>query len=323
MSDTSSQDLLRLLNLPFIIISGTEDGSCGIDFLRTALGELLIGGRPVPVEELIEYAIEQGLLLIDSDNRIHPTEDGQAFLRLNPKEYWELQPEQIDWLRPFLPRRGSIGRRLSSLIAQFAVVGTDPTLILSEEAHRGLNSELQGDFTALRILGLVTPNGANWILRLGHGFVLSEADLLESLEAQREFGRAAEEVALELERKRLRRLGQEVLAGLVRRISTVKANAGYDIESFSGASANEPYNRFIEVKAIGVNQKHFYMSRNELEIAAKLGDCFEIHAFVGFRPLSGAAGNAPIIIKDPAVALRDESRFRLSPESYRVTILSP
>ncbi len=55
----------------------------------------------------------------------------------------------------------------------------------------------------------------------------------------------------------------------MRRISTLDAGAGFDIESFDGTSDDVSPNRFIEVKATTGDEIRFYWSSNEMNVAKR------------------------------------------------------
>jgi hypothetical protein len=86
-----------------------------------------------------------------------------------------------------------------------------------------------------------------------------------------ELGLLAELLVLSDEEKRLSTFPE--LCKRIRHISKFVVNAGYDIDSFDGTytSNGEPVKRFIEVKAVSLDNVRFFWSANELQKAEKFG----------------------------------------------------
>ena len=89
-------------------------------------------------------------------------------------------------------------------------------------------------------------------------------------------------------------LGHAVEAHCVRRISNVRVNAGYDIESFDGPSPPVAYDRFIEVKGAKSDKLRFFWSDNEIKVAKKLGKRYWIYFQGSVDVKNGVARDEPI-----------------------------
>lgn len=103
---------------------------------------------------------------------------------------------------------------------------------------------------------------------------MTEEELFNILERNKQLGKKAEEIALEFERKRLTLAGCRNLASRVELISQSDVSAGYDIKSFKDDSS-ETYDAFIEVKCFNYN--HFYISENELKTAEMLKGSYYLY----------------------------------------------
>lgn len=103
---------------------------------------------------------------------------------------------------------------------------------------------------------------------------MTEKELMEILKKNSILGAKAEQIAFYYEKKRLKRIGKKDLADKVKLIAKENIKAGYDIESFESINSHI-YDRFIEVKYF--NNKHFYLSQNELKVAEILNNRYYIY----------------------------------------------
>jgi hypothetical protein len=122
------------------------------------------------------------------------------------------------------------------------------------------------------------------------------AQLEAKLAAQAEHGLEAELWVLAYEQ---RRLAAHPLLDQVRRVSEENVAAGYDIASFSGETVLH-HDLHIEVKSFG-NVKRFFWTRNEIDIAATIGESYALY-LVDRRRLA-EADYLPEIIPGPYTAL--------------------
>lgn len=90
----------------------------------------------------------------------------------------------------------------------------------------------------------------------------------------RKLGRSGEELVLQLERERLKKLDRPDLARKIRWVSEEDGDgAGYDILSFDHGGKE----RFLEVKTtVGPNTTPFYITRNELSFSEDRSDAFRL-----------------------------------------------
>src|SRR5262249_40770270 len=130
-------------------------------------------------------------------------------------------------------------------------------------------------------LGLLAPTEAGLVVNgefaktvaafLEEGKGWTEEQFQSYFQEKQEIGDIAEDLTVTFDRHRLREPGHTVEAACVRRISRLRVNAGYDVESYDAASADVNYDRFIEVKGGRAIKLRFFWSENEMQIARKLG----------------------------------------------------
>ena len=121
---------------------------------------------------------------------------------------------------------------------------------------------------------------------------ISEDDLYDNLEKQKEQGQEGEEFVLAYERDRI---CNQDLKCKIERISILDVSAGFDIVSFNDDNS-KTFDRFIEVKTY-VGKPHFYWSKNEIEKARLMGDAYFIY-LVDFQKI-GHHGYMPQCISNP------------------------
>jgi hypothetical protein len=153
----------------------------------------------------------------------------------------------------------------------------------------------------------VTGWDCRWLSRRGRRIDFAERDA-----ANRRLGRLGEELAVALERHRLRLAGREDLAQKVELVAqTVGDGLGYDVLSYDDLDESE---RFIEVKTTGLG-KHFpfYVTGTEVRCSEDVGERFQLFRVFDFA-------------RKPRVYVLTGSlseRCRLEPTLYRATIRAP
>jgi len=137
--------------------------------------------------------------------------------------------------------------------------------------------------------------------------LMQKFDPVRGDQLNRALGRAGEEFAVGLERRRLADAGRRDLAIRIRWTADEDGDgAGYDISSFDV----EGRDRFIEVKTTnGSACTPFFLTRNELSAAAEFSENWMIYRVHQF------ANRPRIFMMTPPL----DARARLSPETWRVT----
>jgi hypothetical protein len=144
----------------------------------------------------------------------------------------------------------------------------NPTALHPEKAVQGW-TEPQGLFVGTPPPLLpIAPRRAD-VERLVRKFDPVERDF-----RNRKLGRDGEEMVFNFERQRLRQLDRPDLARKVKWISEELGDgAGYDILSFDGKGKE----RLLEVKTtVGADVTPFYITKNELSVAAERPDAFRL-----------------------------------------------
>jgi hypothetical protein len=150
----------------------------------------------------------------------------------------------------------------------------------------------------------------------GDGEAIKKARLTpEQLELIRrrceENGKLGEQFVLDYERKRLRKLDREDLAGRVEWTSRLSVGEGYDIRSFE----KDGTDRLIEVKTTESTGRTFVITSQEWATAARLGSRYWIYRVTGIR------GTPKLIFLQDPVKLEIEERLKRSADRWKVTIV--
>jgi hypothetical protein len=284
------------------------------------------GGFP-DHQDVLDTAMEIGFLVRRSNNSLFVSDLGEQFLSLNPERYYELQTAQLPFLFALLISEGPLHGDSTELASLFQEDPVSGSLFLRAEQLKSFPTTLAGCLAVFRQLEVVRSQDDVWVvaptylraigtLRSASG--IGEDRLRLILEEKARFGRAAELLAVEWERARLRAAGAHAQATLVRRISEWNVSAGYDIDSFDDASGYAP-DRFIEVKASSSKGLRFFWTRNEYLTARRLGSAYFIYYIAAFQPRLGLTNFSPRIIKDPAATLPTLPTIALEAQLYLVT----
>lgn len=142
---------------------------------------------------------------------------------------------------------------------------------------------------------------------------ITQKELLNKLEKQRDDGEKAELFVLGYENKRLNRL-----QNTAKRISEIDVSAGYDILSYENELSTQ-FDRFIEVKSYW-GKPHFYWSENERNTAILYGDRYYLYLVDMQELLNNQQSYHPFIIKNPSKTIENTS-WLIEPVSFRITAL--
>jgi hypothetical protein len=297
--------------------------------LLEAFRGAVFGGRFADLESTLDLATKSGLVVALDGQRFALGVAGRRLLSLNPVRYYETRDEQRRLLFHVLVQAGPLTRTAAILFSRLKRgAGDPPELVIDGHLLASLPREGTKCFGVLRFLGvfsggpetwLVTPSWLDVVGAMRKRGTTTEAELSAMLAEQKALGRAAEELTVQYERRRLRRSGAVTEGDLVRRISEVDVGAGYDVESFRGKSKDFIPNRHIEVKASSGQAVRFFWTRNEYETSKRLGDSYWIYFVGAFRPSAGLAGFRPKRFRNPASLFEGMPQIKVEPAVFLVS----
>ncbi len=329
--DLPETTMLNFFNKVLISLSElTPDGdSCPTDSLINQCKSVVFGGERGEYDSVLNYCKYAGLVQIKGKNVTISTL-GQKFLNANKERYFEINEaqkqlvtERIIFLGPWSNHARELFNSfsLNQLTEAYELSMGDSSLSKNQSAsihffkHLGILQE--GKFVIQ-----VEKKYSELVYQLtADGKVMSEQQLEKILMENRKLGARAENVVVEFEKKRLRKLGKPMQAELVKRISTINVAAGYDIESFDGTTDDIFPNRFIEVKATTGDLLHFYWSINEMNVAKKKKNRYWIYMMTNFKE-DNPYDTVPILIQNPEYSIPKRSYLTMEAHKFLVKEIS-
>jgi hypothetical protein len=208
---------------------------------------------------------------------------------LKPSRHFRVESDSLDdfrrsFLRFLFSANASVSNELAKFLLNFhnhdSEISFRPTPLEKIAFSDARNLLFELEFIILSTDGrdyLVNPT--HWSL-----FSISSTSKVLSYKAFKKAQLQREQIGLKAE---LAVINYEIvrLTGLLTKESEIEHTslrnvmAGYDIRSFEGTldSKNERVERLIEVKAVSINDYNFYWSRNEIEVARKLGEKYYLY----------------------------------------------
>ena len=312
------------LNRVLIAISEvTEpDGTAEYSNVIRQCESIVIEGR-LPNHKLsIDFALTLELMQ-KKGQRIMLTDIGKFFLSSNSEKYYELSTDQKRWLIRMCYLHGPLKSQTRILIKLFSPNYEEKTFRLTI-TNKNLTKHQEILIEHLVQLNLlirsdeqleVNPEYVDTIAAfISEGKGWTEESLLEHLKERKEIGDIAEQLVLEFERNRLKKLRCKVESISIRYIGKLRVDAGYDIDSFNGKTPNLNYDRFIEVKGAKNSKLKFFWSDNEIKIARKLGEKYWIYFQGGINTKTKTAKDTPLLFQNPIETILKKREFAKTPQ---------
>lgn len=286
----------------------------------------VIEGRMPDHQLSIQFAAAVGFL-VEKAGRVTMTEAGLAFLALNEGASYDLHEEQRRLLLRTCFLQGTLRASTRRLLKGFSPsfkAGTfrwsaiDSAPLEAEEwlvEHLRQLGLIKRDSDALEVEERYVKTVAAF-LEEGAGWTEEQAE--EYFREKIEIGALAEELVIKHESDRLRGSGHAVEARCVRRISLVRVNAGYDVESFDGAAHDMNYDRFIEVKGSRGADLRFIWTENEMNVAKKMRDRYWIYFQGGIDIRNRAAKNRLLLFRDPVESMLKNAKIKTTAQGIVV-----
>lgn len=319
-------ELNRVLSVAHALSGAGAARKIPIDSVVRMCKDSVLGGQMPDHALTVQFAMHIGLLEGQGEE-VGLSGEGLDFLSLNSSNFFELTDEQRHVLRRKQYLGGAFAAPCREVFAAFAWSDDPPRLTWSELDDATLASS-PWLLEHLCQLGLLTRTETGFESTEEAGQViaafieepkgLTEEKLRQMLLEKEAVGDIGEELALSYERARLMAAGRVVEAHCVRRISRLRVNAGYDVESFNDAAPSGIYDRFVEVKAARGKELRFFWTENEMKVAEALGQRYWIYFFGGVDAASRATAFEPLTFQDPLQSILKSSDITKSPQGYLV-----
>lgn len=303
----------RINELNRLLIAMTSLGVAGpgsfvsLESVLRECAETVQGGTLPNHDLTVEFGVMTQLVFVQ-EGGIAMTDSGAEFLQLNPEGFYDLTLEQRQVLTRNHYFDGSLKSTCRDALIGFNISPEQDCLIWSELDDKALQCPtwLLDHLCQLEVLermenGFRTTNemSAAAFSFLDEPKGLTEEKLRAMLAERIALGDIGEELVIKFERQRLADLGAVVESHCVRRIGNVRVDAGYDVDSYDGASSSKVFDRHIEVKAAKSKDLHFFWSENEMRVAEKLGDRYWIYFLGGVNTTRRSASQQPLMFQNP------------------------
>ncbi len=325
--DLPDSGMLNFFNKVIIALSDlTPDGDpCTIESLIEQCGNVAFGGHRAEYSSVIEHCQHCGLLQL-KNKHVRLSTLGQKFLDANRERYFEITEAQKQLIIERILFRGAWHSHARELFLSFSFNQAKSRYELST-VDNILTRANQTTIHFLKSLGVVQEVEFLILVEVKYSelvYVLTadsktitEQQLEKIWVENRKLGAQGENAVVLFEQQRLKRLGKDAQASLVRRISTSNAAAGYDIESFDGTSDDIFPNRFIEVKTSHGSEIRFYWSQNEMAVAKKKRASYWIYMMTEFRE-DKPHECIPIMIQDPEQNIKKNNYLTIEAHSFLI-----
>lgn len=320
------------INRSLIMASHFEETSSGVVSKRRferAYNQSTVKGNIVSAEEVVKALNFLDLIRMDNDS-LHITPGGKSLVMKNPQETYELTDPQKQQIVSYL----LFGMKAASEYLSDFMIGFSFSTKRNRYEWQPLARNLpkvdlyfQFFLSSLGLLDL-DRNGTHFLNPQFNSLLAKKIRIMRSVawterepseEDLRRFEHA-EIIVEDYEKTRLRDLGRNDLAEMVKLVSTYDATMGFDVMSFEDqASELRKHDRFIEVKSSKGKDMRFYFTYNEMKKARELGDMYLIY-FLGDHDHGKSIDCCEfIMIRNPAKELFDTGKYELNARKYLIT----
>lgn len=317
-------ELNRVLNVVSQLTASGEELARSV--LIEACQRAVFEGQWPNHEATILCAAEMGFMRVAAESCVL-TANGKEFLSLNPKGELELSDDQRKVLVRSQYLGGGYRRSCKKLFDSFAISAEDDAIRWTATDGKPLRVEPWIVEHLCELGALIRGEGLLEVhpdyTRVVAAFIeeslgMTEERLREILKEKEEVGTLAEQLILDYEKKRLLTAGFAIESRCVSRVSKLRVNLGYDIESFDGSAKDLVYDRLIEVKGAKGQDIRFFWSDNEIKVAEKLKNRYWIYFQGGVDPKAGVARNEPLCFQNPIISIRADVRLTKSAQGIMV-----
>lgn len=269
------------------------------------------------VNDVIEFAEKLDFVKIN-DDLVSLTCHGKSFSKL-VKHNLNPSNEQRQYVENLLPKIPLLCKELQTQFQSFHIDFEHQPPIHRSIKQMPTNFHLLEFFQDVGTIkidddGMYVPSEKNYLMSVIKNIEhIKKIDFEELNRKKTEIGKLGEKLAMEYEIDRL--FDQQNLREQIKHVSLYDDFAGYDILSYNDLNSDESHHdRMIEVKATVGNEPVFYLSANELDVAAHHKSKYWIYLW------TDVLGSNPCIymIQNPYEKFFVNSENKPEPVAYRV-----
>lgn len=307
-----------------------DKDSCSVISLINHCKSFTLGGSyNIDYEIVLKHCKECGFVSFKTKNVVLCLL-GHKFLKANINKSFEITEAQKQIIAEKIIFKGAWSRHAIALFENFYINRTTALYEFSLN-ETSLNTLLNVSIHFFKYIGILYAQDLNIIVNKKYSQfvyelttdrkIISEQRLEQLLIENRILGADGENAIVEFEKKRLIKLGKNIQADLVRRISTSNVGAGYDIESFNGTTNDVFPNRFIEAKATSGDYICFYWTINERKVAKEKKEKYWIYILTNFKN-EKSYQLLPIMIQNPENVIPKNDSFLIEINKYLISEIS-
>lgn len=325
LPDTSTLNFFNKLLISLEALRPDGD-FCSVSTLVKQCRSTVTGARRADYHYVLHQCKTAGLVQVKGV-RARLSSLGVRFLSANSQRYFEITEAQKQLVAERVVFKGRWNHNARELF-EFFLLDQKSEQYEFSKTEESLPTNLIAVVQLFKHLGILDETEFVIVVKRAYSQLvyeltadskaMAELELERILAENRKLGAKAEIAVVEFEKRRLRKLGRNIQAELVKRISTVNVGAGYDVLSFDGANDDIFPNRFIEVKATTGYQLRFYWTRNEKEVASKKKKQYWIYAMVEFKE-DRPNECLPVLIQDPARNIPKHSSLSMEAHTFLIT----
>lgn len=202
-------------------------------------------------------------------------------LQIEPGDYWFVYFKNDD-IHPYI---GVISKVVWE--KWFPTAGSDQTTQQNEvDAEIHYQTPVEG----MKIIETDAPDAQSRSTGKSESTVKSLTPDQSAMKAKnrKRIGNRGEEIAIEIEKRRLKHLGREDLVERIIPVGQERDGLGYDVQSVDIVGDNKTHDIYIEVKTTeGGIDTPFNISKNELEVSRRLKEYYYLYRIFNLKQNSG------------------------------------
>ncbi len=326
--DLPETNMLNFFNKVLISLAELTpvENSCSVDSLINQCRSVAFGGIRGEYESVLSHCKFCGLISVRRQS-VSLSTLGHKFLSANRERYFEITEAQKQIIAERVVFKGAWSHHARELFEFFSVNQKSETYELST-IDISLTNNQNATMHFFKYLGILREE--EFVIHVDNKYselvyqltadrkALTEQQLEKMLMENRKLGAKAEHTVVKFEKQRLIKMGKNVQAELVKRISAINTMSGYDIESFDGTTDAISPNRFIEVKATTGDEIRFYWSNNEREVAKKKKKFYWIYMLKSYKE-DKPNESLPIMIQNPEQVIPEHAFFSIVVNKYLIS----
>ena len=267
-----------------------------IDNLKSNYNEKIYANETVDsFDSVLRFSTQLELIELDGSGYVHFMRDGRELLdkmtMMDNTRILDPNQKQSEFLSKIFFEIPMMAVKLAKLVDSMKIDYSKrpPTWIGKIDKNIDLDNFLIGFLEEIGTFQIDENkveclNNFSSISAIKNRRIVSEQELEQQLEQNKEHGKLGEELTITFERNRLKKEGRIDLSFDIKHLSLVDEFAGYDIMSYNDKNSKlSRHDRMIEVKATTNSKPRFFWSSNESKAAKEYGENYWIYVWTNIN----------------------------------------